>query len=76
MVALNTFVETKPNENHFYTVKFEDKLKVDGMLEIEDELNGEGSYAIFISHLKLIFGEVWLAIRFLINVDTMKDKLV
>ena len=76
MVALNSIRKSGSNDIHFNSIRFEDKVKVDGMLEIEDELKGEGSYAIFISHLKLIFGKMWLAIRFFINVDTMKDKLM
>ena len=69
-------MKNKSNQNYFSSLRLEEKLRVDGMLEIEDELKREGSYAIFVSHLKLIFGKVWLAIRFLINLDTMKDELV
>ena len=76
MVAFHGIMKSKSNEYYFNSIRLEDKLKADGMLEIEDELKGEGSYAIFVSHLKLMFGKVWLAIRFLINLRTMKDELV
>ena len=53
----------------FNRITFEDKLRVGAKLEIEDERTSKiGSYAKFLSHLKLIFGSVWLAIRFLNNV--------
>ena len=44
----------------FYKVGFDDKLRIEGELEIEDKPHREGTsqfspYAKFISHLKLVF---------------------
>ena len=60
-----------------YKVGLDDKLRIEGELEIADESNREGTsqfgpYAKFISQLKLVFKNVQLAIHFLNKIRTTR----
>ena len=78
IIALSRGVKKECGGLIVYKVGLDDKLRIEGELEIEDESNREGMsqfgpYAKFISHIKLVFKKRTVGYNFLNKIRNTKN---